>query len=114
MREYEFPKMRPEDWQQCRESIGEHVRLYHMGPSLLTELFCTVIAVFTWWKFGIHSFCGITGVLLLAWLFHRIFRAIALRNVLFEGYEIGFEAGQLAAKGIPMQQYLEHLQRMRE
>ena len=106
--------MGPQDWAQCRSILSKHVHLYYAGWNLRVELACIIIVVAVWWRFGFTSAPGITGIAAAIWIAHKGIQSYAIKKALTEGYEMGFEAGQLAAKGISLEQHNKHLQTMIE
>lgn len=101
--------MRPEDRQQCVATLAEHTGMYYRPTSQWTEVGYASGAAFLFWKFGFLSWGGLAGFSLLMWWIHRGLRIRAIKQALFEGYEMGFEAGGLAARGISMEDYLKHV-----
>ena len=105
--EHSFPDMGPKDREQCVVTLAEHTRMYYPLPSQWTEVGYASGAASLFWKFGFLSWGGLAGFFLLMWWIHRRLRIRTINQALFEGYEMGFEAGGLTARGIPMEEYLK-------
>jgi hypothetical protein len=109
----DFTDMGPEDWKQCRESVWELLGMYYRPPRDWLVTACIILTGVAWWRFGLLSYWTIAGIACALWFLHRILRVLSIRRALFDGYEMGFEAGQLSARGIPMEKYLEHVRSMK-
>lgn len=104
--------MTADDWAQARESITEHIQTTYQHPPFWF-IYC-VMGFVAWaiYKFQIHtSYWCWAAIGILLYTLYKVVRHDTADAALREGYEMGFEAGQLAARGISMENYMAEIKR---
>jgi hypothetical protein len=97
------------DWNEGHATLREYANDYYRGPRDWLSGPSLLLPLLLWWFFGLFNYWTLGSMAWAGWILHRLFMAAGAHRVLAEGYQMGHEAGFLAARGVSMKQYKDYL-----